>query len=123
MTVKEVKAKELPPLDEDFAIDGGFDDLEQLREDISERLLEADEAPPRPSSARPRSTRPWRAPQVELTPELVEARASEMWERMLHSLSHRGISREAYLRITGTARRRCSPSCSPRPSSRCAARR
>ena len=24
-----------------------------------------------------------------------------MWERMLHSLSHRGISREAYLQITG----------------------
>src|SRR5437879_2536085 len=24
-----------------------------------------------------------------------------MWERMLHSLSHRGISREAYLRVTG----------------------
>ena len=26
----------------------------------------------------------------------------EMWERMIHSLSHRGISREAYLQITGT---------------------
>jgi trigger factor len=24
-----------------------------------------------------------------------------MWERMLHSLSHRGISREAYLRVLG----------------------
>jgi trigger factor len=37
--------------------------------------------------------------QVALTPELVTARAREMWERMLHSLSHRGISREAYLKI------------------------
>ena len=36
---------------------------------------------------------------VGLTPELVKARAQEMWERMLHSLSHRGISREAYLQI------------------------
>jgi trigger factor len=24
-----------------------------------------------------------------------------MWERMLHSLSHRGVTREAYLRVTG----------------------
>jgi trigger factor len=39
--------------------------------------------------------------QVGLTPELVRARAQEMWERMLHSLSHRGITREAYLQIAG----------------------
>jgi trigger factor len=38
---------------------------------------------------------------VALTPELVKSRAREMWERMLHSLSHRGISREAYLQIAG----------------------
>src|SRR6185312_13805296 len=30
-----------------------------------------------------------------------QARAQEMWERMLHSLSHRGISKEAYLQIDG----------------------
>ena len=44
ITVKEVKLKELPDVDEDFAIDAGFDDLEELREDIRGRLLEADEA-------------------------------------------------------------------------------
>jgi len=38
---------------------------------------------------------------VPITPALGEARAKEMWERMLHSLSHNGISREAYLQITG----------------------
>jgi trigger factor len=31
----------------------------------------------------------------------VEARARELWERMLHSLSHQGISKEAYLQISG----------------------
>jgi trigger factor len=36
------------------------------------------------------------------TPEtLVQAKSREMWDRMLHTLSHRGISREAYLKITG----------------------
>jgi trigger factor len=39
--------------------------------------------------------------QVPVTPELVKARAREIWERMLHSLSHRGISREAYVRVLG----------------------
>jgi trigger factor len=32
---------------------------------------------------------------------LVDARAREQWDQMLHSLAHQGISREAYLRIAG----------------------
>ncbi len=38
---------------------------------------------------------------VQVPRALIEARAHEMWERLLHSLSHRGISREAYLGISG----------------------
>jgi trigger factor len=37
--------------------------------------------------------------QVDVPEALVEARTHELWERMLHSLSHQGISRENYLRI------------------------
>ncbi len=44
VTVKEVKAKQLPPVDDDLAIDAGFDDLAELREDIRARLLENDQA-------------------------------------------------------------------------------
>src|SRR6185295_16210765 len=38
---------------------------------------------------------------VEVPDTLVEARARELWERMLHSLGHQGITREAYLQIAG----------------------
>jgi len=31
----------------------------------------------------------------------VEARSRELWDQMMHSLSHQGISKEAYLRISG----------------------
>ena len=31
----------------------------------------------------------------------MDARAGELWDRMLHSLSHQGIDRDAYLRIAG----------------------
>ena len=43
ITVKEVKLKELPALDDDFAVDAGFDDMQELREDIRKRLIELDE--------------------------------------------------------------------------------
>ena len=38
---------------------------------------------------------------VDVPDPLVEARARELWDSMLHSLSHQGIDRDAYLRIAG----------------------
>jgi trigger factor len=101
ITVKEVKEKQLPEVDEDFAIDAGFDSVEELREDIRARLLEVDEGRIEGEFREAALDAAVAGAQVPLTPELVRARAREMWERMLHSLSHRGISREAFLEISG----------------------
>ncbi len=103
VTVKEVKRKELPEVDEDFALDAGFDDLEQLREDVRGRIMAAEEARAQSEFRQSALDAAVANARVEVTPELVRARAQEMWERMLHSLSHRGISREAYLTISGRA--------------------
>ena len=101
VTVKEVKRKELPAVDDDLAIDTGFDTLEDLQEDIRGRLREAEErrieSEFRGAALDAAVTRA----QVQVPGALIEARAKEMWERLLHNLSHRGISREAYLRLSG----------------------
>jgi trigger factor len=99
ITVKEVKLKELPAVDDDFAIDAGFDDLDELRADIRSRLIEAEEERIEAEFRQAALDAAVAAARVQVTPELAQARAREMWERMLHSLSHRGISREAYLQI------------------------
>jgi trigger factor len=101
ITVKEVKEKRLPEVDEDFAIDAGFDDVEELRADIRGRLIEAEEQKIEGEFREAALDAAVAQAQIPVTPELAEARAKEMWERMLHSLSHRGIAREAYLQITG----------------------
>ena len=101
VTVKEVKRKELPAIDEDFAIDAGFDDIAELRGDIHARLLEADGEAIKGEFRQAALDAAVAVSTVPVTPELISARAREMWERMLHSLSHRGISREAYLQIVG----------------------
>jgi trigger factor len=41
------------------------------------------------------------AAKVDIPDALVEARARELWDQMIHSLSHQGISKEAYLQISG----------------------
>jgi trigger factor len=103
VTVKEVKLKQLPAVDDDLAIDAGFDDLQELRADIRRRLTEAEEAKIESEFLKDALDAAVAEAQVALTPELIQARAREMWERMLHSLAHRGISREAYLQIAGRA--------------------
>jgi trigger factor len=101
VTVKDVKHKKLPEVDEDFAVDMGFDSVEELTEDIRTRLGEAD-AKRVDAEFREAALDAAVANAHVDTPEaLVKAKAGEMWDRMLHSLSHRGISREAYLKITG----------------------
>jgi trigger factor len=99
VTVKEVKLKQLPEVDDDFATDAGFDDMEELRGDIRARLLEAEEGRVQADFRQAALDAAVGGSRMEVTPELVIARAREMWERMLHSLSHRGITREAYLQI------------------------
>jgi trigger factor len=102
VTVNEVKRKELPELDDEFASDAaGFDTLDELREDIRTKLREADEDRVEAEFREAVLDAVVSDATVEVPEALVEARAREMWERMMHSLSHQGISRENYLRIAG----------------------
>jgi trigger factor len=102
VTVKEVKRKHLPDLDDDFAADAaGFDTLEELRDDIRGRLREADEQRVDAEFREAVLDAVARDARVEVPDALVEARSRELWERMLHSLSHQGITRETYLQISG----------------------
>ena len=102
VTVNEVKRKELPELDDDFASDAaGFDTLDELREDIAAKLREADESKVEAEFREAVLDAVVAEAKVEIPETLVEARARELWERMIHSLGHQGISRENYLQIAG----------------------
>src|SRR5205085_6317191 len=94
-TVKEVKRKNLPELDDGFATDhAGFDTLDELREDIAAKLREADEARADAEYREAVLDAVVAGATVTVPDTLVEARARELWERMLHSMGHQGISKE-----------------------------
>src|SRR4051794_36940309 len=100
--VKEVKEKVLPELDDDFALDqAGFDSLDELKEDIRGRLREADEKRVEQGFRQAVLDAVVKEAKVDVPEQLVAARAKEEWERMLHTLGHQGINREAYLQIAG----------------------
>lgn len=100
--VSEVRRQELPELDDDFAESAaGFETLEELKEDVAARLLEADREQAEAEFQEAVLDAAVDGSKVEVPDALVEARARELLDRMLHRLSHQGISREMYLQISG----------------------
>ena len=101
VSVKEVKHKRLPDADEDFASDNGFDSLEELREDIRSKIEQAQTSQIDAEFREAALDSAVANAKVSVPDDLVAARAEENWHNTLHALSHQGISREAYLRISG----------------------
>jgi trigger factor len=102
VTVKEVKRKDLPELDDDFAVDAaGFDSLKELRDDLADRLREREEQQIAAEFREAVLDAAVREAKIDLPDSLVHARAHELYHQMIHSLGHQGISEEAYLRIAG----------------------
>ena len=112
--VREVREKELPELNDDFAAEASeFDTLDGLRENISERIKEyldgqiaerfrADALDAAVSKA-----------SVDLPDAVVEARASEMWNRVERQLRQRGIDPETYLKMQGKTREELAAEAKP----------
>src|SRR2546423_1655010 len=103
-TVKEIKEKVLPPLDDDLPRSTSeVEALAELREEIESRLREAleleSEAAFRQEVVRALAA----AAKVEASGPVVEARARTLLQGLALSLERRGISLESYLQITGTS--------------------
>src|SRR5919204_1190461 len=103
-TVKEIKEKVLPELDDDLARSTSeFETLTELRDDIESRLrvqLELEtEAAFRQEVVRKLAE----AAKVEASGPLVEARTRTLLQGLAYSLERRGISLDNYLQITGTS--------------------
>src|SRR5689334_21532410 len=101
VTVREVKAKQLPELNDELAEEAGFDTLDELREDIRSRMAEAETNRIEGEFREAALDAAVEAATIDVPDALVEARARELWDSMLHQLSHQGIDRETYLRISG----------------------
>ena len=103
--VKEVREKILPELDDDFASEASeFDTLEELRDDIREKVgtalgsrAEEDFRVAAIDAAVDEAT-------VDVPEELATARAVERWERMERQLAGRGMDPNAFLQMQGKTR-------------------
>jgi trigger factor len=114
VTVHEVKAKQLPELDDDFAAEASeFDTVEELREDFRTRMTEADETAVEREFEQAVLQAVTDGAEVEVPHALVHARAHDMVHQMLHSLEHQGITKDVYLQISGKTEHELSEEAEP----------
>jgi trigger factor len=102
VTVKEVREKNLPELNDEFAAEASeFETLAELRDELRRRIAAALESRIEVEFRGAAVDAAADAARIELPKELVHARAHEMWERLARTLAARGASAEAYLRMQG----------------------
>jgi trigger factor len=103
--VKEVREKELPELDDDFATEASeFDTLGELRDHIGERVREVLDARAEEGFREAALDAVAKQAKMNLPDELVDSRATETWERVERTLQQRGVSPTAYLESQGKTR-------------------
>lgn len=105
VTVKEVREKILPELDDEFAAEASeFETLAELRDDIREKVGTALEGRAEEDFRVAAVDAAVDAATVEVPAELVTARATERWERMERQLAGRGMDPNAFLQMQGKTR-------------------
>jgi trigger factor len=103
VTLKEIKEKVLPPLDDELARAASeFETLDELRAEIESLLREQAEA--ETEGIFRAATADALVDSAKVNPEgpLVESRTRELLTGLLRSLERRGIPAETYLQLTGT---------------------
>ncbi|HEX8743771.1 MAG TPA: trigger factor [Thermoleophilaceae bacterium] len=102
VSVKEVKEKRLPELDDDFAAEaGGFDTIDELREDLATRLREVQEREIEGEFREAAVDAVAEAAQIDLPQSIVHSKAHEMWGHTRRRLLQQGLDPAQYLQITG----------------------
>jgi trigger factor len=105
ITVKEVREKILPELDDDFASDASeFETLEELRDDIREKVAGAYGQRAEEDFQIAAVDAAVAKAKVEIPEDLVMARATERFERLERQLAQRGMDPNAYLQMQGKTR-------------------
>ncbi len=103
--VKEVREKELPELNDEFASEASeFDTLDELRDDISEKIKEILDRQIAERFQQDALDAVVAKAKVDLPQSVIEARAEEMWRRVERQLRRQGMEPENYLQIQGKSR-------------------
>ena len=100
--IKEIKVKELPELDDDFAQDvSNFDTIAEYKEDLKKKLTENKEEALKREREEAVIGKIIENAQMDIPEQMVDAQTRQMTQEFAQRLSLQGLSIDQYMQITG----------------------
>ena len=102
VTIKEIKAKELPGLDDDFAQDvSDFDTLAEYKEDLKKKLLENKEEEVKAQFEEDVLEKVVENAKMDIPDPMVDLQIRQMADNFARRITSQGLSMEQYMQFTG----------------------
>lgn len=102
VTVKEIKVKELPELNDEFASEvSEFDTLEEYKKDVEKKLAEKKEIEANSKNEDAVVAKVVENATMEIPDKMIDAQAENMVQDMARRMQSQGLSLDMYLKYTG----------------------
>ena len=102
VTIKEIKVKELPELDDDFAQDvSEFDTVDEYKEDLKKKLLEKKEAALKREKEEDVVGKIIENATMEIPDPMVDTQVRQMVQEFSQRIQSQGLSLQQYMQFTG----------------------
>lgn len=102
-TVKEIKEKELPELDDEFASEvSEFETLSEYRENVKKNLTEKKEKDAKKAKEEAAIKAVVEASEMEIPEPMLESQQKQMVDEFAQRITMQGLSMEQYFQFTGT---------------------
>ncbi len=100
--IKEIKVKELPELDDDFAQDvSNFDTIAEYKDDLKKKLTENKEEALKREKEEAVIGKIIENAQMDIPEQMVDAQTRQMTQEFAQRLSSQGLSIDQYMQFTG----------------------
>ncbi|MCH5248579.1 MAG: trigger factor [Lachnospiraceae bacterium] len=102
-TVKEIKEKELPEIDDEFASEvSEFDTLAEYKEDVKKNLLEKKEKEAKDAKEEAVIEAIIETAEMDIPEAMIETQQRQMVDEFAQRISMQGLAMEQYFQFTGT---------------------
>ena len=102
VTVKEIKVKELPELNDEFASEvSEFDTLDEYKKDVEKKLVEKKEIEANSKNEDAVVAKVVENASMEIPDKMIDAQAENMVQDMARRMQSQGLSLDMYLKYTG----------------------
>lgn len=122
-TIREIREKELPELDDEFAGEvSEFDTLEEYKADVRAKLTETKEKEAKNLREEAVVEAIVKDSDMEIPEAMVETRQKQMVDEFMQSITMQGLTPEQYYQFTGASRERLIAQVKPQAEKRIRAR-